>query len=325
MRADLRERMERALARRSELLADASTTACRLFHSDADGIAGLVVERFGDVLIAQLHEERLAVPPGEVQALLAWTRERLGFRAVYRKVFVRDRARVPDDVEALHNDARPWIGEPVEPELTVLENGVRFLIHPYDGFSVGLFLEHRDNRRRLRELAAGRRVLNAFCYTCGFSVAAALGGATAVDSVDVHKRYLEWGKNNFAANGLDVAPHRFFCSDVIEFYGRATRQGRRYDLIILDPPTFARQRRPERTFVLEEQLGELCSGAIRLLDPNGIVLLATNHRQIRPARLKEELVRSAPGRSCIILDQPPLPPDFRGDPDYTKTVLARFG
>ncbi len=323
MRADLRQKMA-ALARRAALLADASTTACRVFHAEADGIPGLVVEKLGDVLVAQLQEERLTLSPEDAQALLRWLRERLGCRAVYRKVFVRDRARVPEAVAALHGDARPWIGEPAEPEFAVLENGIRFLIHPYDGFSVGLFLEHRDNRRRVREWAAGRRVLNAFSYTCGFSVAAALGGAAAVDSVDVHKRYLEWGRRNFAANNLAEAAHRFFCSDVFDFYGRAKRQGRRYDLIVLDPPTFSRQRRPPRTFVLEEHLGSLCEGAISLLSPGGIVLLATNHRRIRLDRLEAELMRSAGGRSCVILERPPLPPDFPGDPDYAKTVIARI-
>lgn len=325
VRVDLQQKLEAAVKRRAALLSDPATTACRLFHSDGDGIAGLVIERFGDVLIAQLHEERLAASEADVLALLEWLCGRLGLRAVYRKVFVRDRAKASADVEALHVDPRPWIGEPVDPELTILENGIRFHIRPYDGFSVGLFLEHRDNRRRVCELAAGRRVLNTFSYTCGFSVAAARGGAVSVDSVDVHKRYLEWGKRNFEANGLDLTPHRFFCSDVMDFYRRAARQGRRYDLVILDPPTFARLRRPERTFVLDEQLGDLCRGAIELLDPGGIILLATNHRQIPPARMEEELFNAAGERVCTITDRPALPTDFCGDPDYAKTVFARIG
>jgi len=109
-------------------------------------------------------------------------------------------------------------------EYAVLENGIRFLVRPHDGHSTGLFLEHRDNRKRVRRLAAGRNMLNAFAYTCGFSVAAALGGAAGTVSVDVSKKYLEWGKCNFAANELNLADHRFICSDIFDYYRRARRR-----------------------------------------------------------------------------------------------------
>ena len=236
----------------------------------------------------------------------------------------------------------------------VTERDLRFIVRPYDGFSVGLFIEHRENRRRIRELAAGRRVLNAFAYTCGFSVAAARGGGASVDSIDLSKRYLEWGKQNFTLNGIDTANptpgkesqssvlssketcsgprhhqpglpgHRFFCCDIFDFYKRASRQDRRYDLIILDPPTLSRTRRPKRVFVLEGQLGPLLAGAIDRIEPGGLILLATNHRQISRPRLEEELTTAARAqdRACTITERPTLPPDFAGDPDYAKSVIA---
>jgi 23S rRNA (cytosine1962-C5)-methyltransferase len=239
-------------------------------------------------------------------------------------VFVRDRSRASSTIDKSHHQPTPWIGQPAAPDQVVTENGPRFIIRPYEGFSVGLFLEHRDNRGRIGELAAGRRVLNAFAYTCGFSVAAAVGGATSVDSVDLSKRYLEWGKRNFDANGIDASAHRFFCSDISDFWRRAARQGRRYDLIVLDPPTFARRRRPHSVFVLDEQLEALCSGAAKLLDPGGLVLLATNCRSISRGRLEEALTAAASDRSCAVLERPGLPIDFAGDPDYSKAVIARF-
>ncbi len=314
----------RALERRRGLAEDRATTAWRVLHGEEDGTPGLVIECFGDVLIAQLHEERLEWDESVCRALAERLKERLGARAVYRKYFLRDRAQAPDAVTAEHTRPEAWIGEAVEPELTVLENGMRFLIHPYEGFSVGLFLEHRDNRAWVRRSAVGRRVLNGFCYTCGFSVAAATGGAVGVDSVDVHKRYLEWGKRNFEANGLGLGAHRFFCSDVLDFYARATRQGRRYDLIVLDPPTFARLRRPSRTFVLQDELEVLCRGAVELLEPGGMILVATNDRRIGAARVEEVLTGAAPGRVSIV-QRPGLPADFPGDPRFSKTVIARLG
>lgn len=315
-------RVDEAIAARSPLHA---LDAWRVFNAAADGIDGLVIEKLGPVLIAQLHEGRLKLPESATRELVAHAHERLGTRAVYAKQFVRDRAGIDDAADERHRDATPWIGEPVEPELAVSENDIRLIVRPYDGFSVGLFLEHRDTRARIRELAAGRRVLNTFAYTCGYSVAAAVGGAVGVDSVDVSKRYLEWGKANLTANAIDLEPHRFFCSDVFDFYARARRQGRMYDLIILDPPTFARLRRPKRTFVLAEQLNRLVEGAVDRLAPKGIILLSTNHREISHDRLAEALARAAARRPCTILDRPPLPLDFRGDPDYAKIVLAEIG
>ena len=154
---------------------DPALNAYRLFHGTAEGIDGLAIDRFGDVLIVQLHEGRLRASPEEIQSAVRQLHVHLGTRAVYRKFFVRDRAQPSPQVKDEHYRPDPWIGQVVEADQIVTEYGLKFIVHPYDGFSVGLFLEHRDNRRRIRELAAGKRVLNAFSYTCGFSVAAAAG------------------------------------------------------------------------------------------------------------------------------------------------------
>jgi len=318
------DRIEAALKARESLIGDPAVTAYRVFNGRVDGIPGLVIERLSDVLVAQLHEGSLACTCDEARALAERVNQRLGTRAVYRKTFVRDRGRVSAELARAHADPRPWLGEPVEPEQVVVEYGLKFLVRPFDGFSVGLFLEHRENRRRIRELAAGRRVLNAFSYTGGFSVAAAAGGATAVTSVDVATRYLEWSKRNFAANGIDLTHQRFYRSDIFAYYKRARRQGHRYELIILDPPTFSRLPRSKHVFVLADQLEALVSGAVELLDPGGIVLLATNDRRIDRARLEEAVASAGAGRSSTILASPALPPDFAGDPDYSKTIIARF-
>ena len=323
-RGDPTECFERALAARQTLLIDPHSSVCRVLNGAADGIPGLVIEKLGDVLIAQLHEGQLRLSESETRNLCAHARRRLSARAVYRKDFTRDRSAAYRSLNQQHSDPTPWVGEPVEAEFPVLENGIRFLIRPYDGYSVGLFLEHRDNRRRLRELAAGLNVLNAFAYTCAFSVATALGGAAATTSVDVSRKYLEWGQRNFAANGLDLGPHRFICSDIHDYYRRARRQGRRFDLIILDPPTFGRARRPRRTFVLAEDLEKLVGGAMELLNSGGYLLLATNHRGISCRRL-EATVTSAPGsRPVELADRLRLPLDFAGDQGYAKGVLARL-
>ncbi len=319
---DLIARVRVACEKRRGLIERADLTAYRLLHGRADGVEGLVVERLGPVLIAQLHEEQLRLTEEQVRTAVAFFHERLGTRAVYRKFFVKDRSRAADQVEAEHRRPEPWIGETVEPEITIEEHGLRFIVRPYDGFSTGVFPEQRDNRRRIRELAPGRRVLNTFSYTCGFSVAAAAGGAV-VDSVDASRRYLEWGKANFTANDVELGEHRFFASDVLEFFRRAERQGRWYDLIILDPPTFARLRRPDRTFVLDERLESLCLAAVGRLKPGGAILLATNHRGLTWQRLETALKQAGRGRS-LRTEHLTLPCDFAGDPDYVKSFLASF-
>lgn len=314
--------IDTAETRRQSLLNDASTNAYRLFNGSGDGMDGLVIERFGDILIVQLHEQRLRCHQEDLRDAVESLHDRLGTQAVYKKFFLRDRGEVPKEIDALHRDPAPWIGQPAPPEHTVLENDLRFLIRPYHGFSVGLFLEHRRNRQRIRELAAGRRVLNTFCYTGSFSIAAVVGGAACVTSVDLSKPYLAWCRDNFALNNLETDGHWFFSSDIFEFFQRARRQNRRYDLIILDPPSFGRLRRPARVFTLTDQLDDLVRQAVEQLDPGGIVLLGVNHRQIGCARLEKALF--ATGRPCTILERPALPPDFAGDPDYAKSVIARF-
>jgi 23S rRNA (cytosine1962-C5)-methyltransferase len=321
---DLVSRILRARDKREPLLKSQDTTACRLFHGAADGLDGLVIERFNDVLVMQVTAGHSLPGEHQLTQALERLRQELSARAVYRKVFVADRSRVGPEIAAMHLSTEPWLGEPVEPEIIVQEHALRFIIRPYDGFSVGLFLEHRDNRRRVTEMAAGRRVLNLFSYTCSFSVAAAYGSAVSVASVDLSRRYLEWGKRNFQASGLLIQGHRFYCSDVLDFYSRARRQKHCYDMIILDPPTFARARRPHRTFVLDEQIREVLSGAIDMLEPGGILLLGTNARHISVERLEREVLAAAGPRGCTVLDRPALPLDFVGDPDYSKTVIAKL-
>lgn len=326
------------------LIESDSTTAYRVLNGKADGLDGVVIERFGPALIVQWHEGRADLPLERLQTIAQAAHEALGTTGVYLKRFVKDRAAAERDLDARHRDATPWIGQPTSPEITIDEHGLRFIIRPYDGFSVGLFLEHRDNRRLTRELAAGRRVLNLFAYTCGFSVAAAQGGAAHVASVDLARRYLEWGRDNFALNGFDTrapteaAPGgsrngpatRFYASDTFDFFARAARQRLTYDLIVLDPPTFSRTRRPARVFELDTDLDRLLAGAISLLAPGGHLFFATNYRQMSMKRMEAQLHAAAesrdgpgPPRRAHILKRPLLPIDFAGDAEYAKAVLAR--
>jgi len=322
---DLLRRADLALARRQALLADSGSDVARLVDSAGDGLPGLVVEKLGPVLIAQLYDGQLAWPLDTVRALCGHLADRVQARAVYRKHFPRDRSVPRPDLERLHRDPQPWIGVPVDAELLVVENGARFLVHPYDGYATGLYLDHRVQRALVRELSAGRRVLNAFAYTCGFAVAAALGGAAATSNVDVSKRHLEWGKRNLAANGKSLAEHRFYCCDIFRYYERAERRGERFDLVILDPPTFARLERPRRVFQLERDLLPLVGGAVRLLAPRGCLLVSANRGALTRRRLLAIIAAglNAVGRRRGAVHTLDAPSDFRGElPEAARGLLV---
>ena len=316
--------LHQALQTRSGLLVDSGTNCCRLFNDSADGIPGLVLEKFGDVLIVQCHEGRLSLAEATVRNLCASAMEKIQARTVYRKLFAQERSAALPQLEAIHQDPTPWLGTQIEEEFPVLENGIKFLIRPYDGYSTGLFLEHRENRQRVRGLANGKTVLNTFAYTCAYSVAAALGGAELVVSVDVSRKYLDWGRRNFQANALDPQPHQFIHSDIFDFLGRARRQGRRFDLVILDPPTFGRAKRPKRVFSFVADLDRLVGEAVEILNPGGYALVATNHRGTSRDRLEHAIAAVARERGVRSMVHLRLPPDFQGDPDFAKFVLCRL-
>lgn len=323
-RSTLAEIMRHALQARSALLSGPYAQACRILHGDSEGAPGLVIDRYGPCLIAQLHEGKLLASEDQVRAAITWLAAQLHIHTVYRKQFPRDRSFDRSALEAAHRDPQPWIGEPLPPEIAVPEGALRFLVHPYDGYSTGLFCEQRDNRARVRELSRGRRVLNLFAYTCSFSIAAAAGGAARTHSVDLSRRYLEWGKRNFAENAIAHDSHLFFASDVLDFFPRAVRQNRKYELIIVDPPTFARGREGKRTLSLPQDWPRLWAGVLQLLAQDGLVLACTNHRATRLRQIENAALSAAGKRKALVVDRPPLPSDFAGDADFAKSVWMQF-
>jgi 23S rRNA (cytosine1962-C5)-methyltransferase len=319
-----RHRLEVALEKRLALREKTPRGAIRLVHGSADELPGFVIEQFGDVLIAQLFEGQLSIAYETVAELAKQAQRACRASAVYRKWFIRDRTRTSVEIDQEHHNPQPWLGNPASEEYPITEAGCEYLIRPFDGFSVGLFLEQRENRQRVMQAARGKRVLNLFAYTCGFSVAAAKGGATETVSVDMAVRYLEWGKRNFAANNISLDGHWFMRSDVFEYQRRAGRQGREFDLAIIDPPSFSRARRGRGTFVLTDDLNRLVEQTRELLAPEAQILLSTNHRQIGWKQLTEALNQS-PGPEIKSLTQLQPPDDFLGDVQYSKTCWAKLG
>jgi 23S rRNA G2069 N7-methylase RlmK/C1962 C5-methylase RlmI len=186
--------------------------------------------------------------------------------------------------------------------LVVRENGLRFLVNLSDYVDTGLFLDHRDSRLFVREAAPGNRVLNLYCYTGGFTVNAAAGGASRTVSVDLSGPYLRWAEENMQLNGCDVGPHEFVRDDVMTYLEEAKKRNEGpFDLIIADPPTFSNSRKMEGTFDVQRDHPVLLQRCLDLLSPGGAVFFSTNfsdfrfeERRLKRARAEETSKQTVP-------------------------------
>jgi 23S rRNA (cytosine1962-C5)-methyltransferase len=308
-------------ALRAAIIDPAHTNACRLIHGAADGWPGLYIERLEDFLLAQ---SGASLAPAQQKCVENCAR-RYSARGVYHQIFQRQMRAAPQ-----------WLsGAKTPEELLVRENGLQFSLRLDEGFSVGLFLDQRDNRRRFLtryiapklEMPAAPEVLNAFAYTCGFSVAAAVAGAH-ITSLDLSKKYLDWGKRNFVLNQLDPARHEFIFGDAFDWFRRLAKKKRAFDIIILDPPTFSRSK--ERgVFQVEKDYGALLAAALPLLAPGGLILASSNAATLAPEKFLDAIDRSLAGgrRRLLARQYIPQPPDFpvhRDEPAHLKTVWLQI-
>lgn len=317
----LEEHLRAALAARLALLVAEDTNAFRLFVGRNEGIAGLVVDKLADTLLIETLEGHFRGDEVQLRTIANWYTRVLGVKNVLARQVPRRRE--GETAAEPERAVRVLKGAPEE-ELSVKENGVLYVSRPEAGWSTGLFLDQRDNRNRIARLAAGKDVLNLFAYTCGFSVAAAHAGAASTTSVDLSAGNLEWGKRNFAANGIGLDNHQFIRSDAFEYLKRARRQGLSFDVVVVDPPTFARSKKPRRTFEVRRHLAELAALAAELVRPGGHMLVSTNYRQMTTAGLVARVSEALAERPHRIVAQPKLPLDFAADPDYQKSVLVRL-
>ncbi len=316
--AELRRTLVDAFSRRWPLATGSS--AFRLFNDVGDGLPGASGDRFGDVVVLELSDDAALARRAELAALLV----ELGAASVYVKVRARGDARRAD--AATLAPSAPDAGRAAPAHFEVHEGTLRFLVRPGDGLSTGLFVDQRDNRQRVRELSGGARVLNLFSYTCSFTVAAAVGGAIATTSVDLSARALERGRDNLALNGVSGEAHRLLRADVVDWLARAGRRGERFDLVVLDPPSFG-TRGTKRTFSVARDYPAVAASAIALLAPGGRLLAVTNHRKTSRAALRRMLHAAARTAQREIAQIKDLPsgldcPDLPDGPAPSKSVLV---
>lgn len=293
------------------------TQAFRWVNGAGDGAPGIIVDVYGDFAVLDVSSDAAAERSAEIAALLIDA----GALGVYLKRRVRGDVRRADlDRQA---PEAPIAGRAAPPELEVGEGPWRFGVRLDHGLSTGLFLDQRDNRALVHALGGGGRVLNLFAYTCSFSVAAASAGAETT-SVDLSATALDQGRRNFERNGLAARGHRFVREDVTAWLPRAARRGERFDLIVLDPPSFATM--GKRTFRVASDYADVAAAALRLLSPGGRLLAVTNHRKTRPSDLRRVLhtAARAAGRELEQLKDLPSPldcPPDAGGPSPSKSAL----
>lgn len=267
----VQQSVERAWELRSPLR-EAGTTAFRWLFGEGDGLPGVTVDLYESFAVIVLYASAL-------ERLLPDVTAALRAIAPLSGVVLR---RGPGQLEAL------WGRSPPE-ELCVREYAMRLHADLHAGQKTGLFLDHRENRRFVAGLSAGKRVLNLFAYTGGFSVAAALGGAARVTSVDVAEPSLRRARDNFVLNGLDPGAHAFTVSDVFEFLSRGDEPA--YDLVICDPPSFAKSR--EQLPQAKKAYVKLNARGLSRTARGGLYAAASCTSQVSPEDFRETLAEAA--------------------------------
>ncbi len=286
-----------AKEKRSAYYQDDLTTAFRLFNQEGDGFGGLTVDLYGDYAVfswynSYVYQIRQTISEAFRQVFpeVLGTYEKIRFKGL--------------DYESAH-----VYGQEAPDFFTVLENGVLYQVFMNDGLMTGIFLDQHEVRGSLVDgLAMGKSLLNMFSYTAAFSVAAAMGGASQTTSVDLAKRSRELSQAHFQANGLSTDDHRFIVMDVFEYFKYAKRKGLTYDVIVLDPPSFARNKK--QTFSVAKDYHKLISQSLEILNPEGIIIASTNAANVSRQKFTEQIDKGFAGRSYQILNKYGLPADF---------------
>jgi len=286
------------------------TDCYRLLNGAGEGVPGLVVEKYGELLVFQIFEGKCELDIEQLKFLSEFYGKEIGIQSVYLKNFVTDRSSQTADFSYYLNHPL-WGGESPS-KIVCCEKGMKFEIHPYEGFSTGIFLDQRNNREFFRRNFTGQKVLNCFSYTCAFSVAAALG-ESHVTSIDLSKKYLDWGRINFELNGLKPQDHLFYATDVFDHFKKAKKLGKSYDLIILDPPSFSRNNQG-KVFSVKKDMENLIAESFELLNKSGVLFVSTNLASWTSQTLKQWVMKVV-GEKRIKIEWCPLPEqpqDFLG-------------
>jgi len=318
----VRDRVTAAIDMRRRHLDLEQDQAVRLIHGESDGLPALFVDRYGDYLVCQIYASAAArFLPTLYDALEA----ALSPRGIYEQRRTRSLAgdapgRAAADL--VRGDAAPI-------EVEVREGELRFAVDVTAPLSTGLFADLRLGRRAVARWARGRRVLNLFSYTGAISVYAAHAGAREVVAVDVAAKAHARARRNFALSGLDPESPEYVVGDVFKVLARYAERGRRFDLVVIDPPAFASGTRGGRPWSAVKDYGELVAASLDVIEPGGLLTAASSTHKMSASEFDLGLADGAARArtSLRILERVCLPPDFPVAPgfpegNYLKLAIA---
>ena len=298
-----------AINKRQSFYKDENTNAFRIFNGEGDGVGGLTIDYFdGYCLINWYSEGIYSYKEHIINAL-----DEFGnYKAIYEKKRFDTKGKYMDDDDFVK-------GERGEFPITVKENGMSYSVYLNDGAMVGVFLDQRDVRRAIRDkYAKGKNVLNTFSYTGAFSVAAALGGAAKTTSVDLAKRSKGKTIEQFSMNGIDYEAQDIIVMDVFDYFRYANRKQLKFDMVILDPPSFARSKK--RTFSTAKDYPALIKDTISITEKNGIIVASTNNATFGMKKFKGFIEKAFKevNTTYKILEEFSLPADFQVDRNFPQ-------
>ncbi|MFA1512277.1 class I SAM-dependent rRNA methyltransferase [Priestia sp. 40] len=312
-------KIQQAISSRHDFYASEDTTAFRVFNSEGDGIGGLIIDYYDGYYVMSWYSEGIyRFKEYVIEAL----KSAPNFKGLYQKkrFNVKGQYIEEDDFVA---------GDKGEFPLIVKENGIRFAVYLNDGAMVGVFLDQRDVRKTIRDkYAKGKTVLNMFSYTGAFSVAAALGGAAKTTSVDLANRSLAKTIEQFSVNGIDHEAQDIIVEDVFKYFKYAVKKNMTFDLVVLDPPSFAKSKK--HTFSAAKDYKDLLKEAIALTKPNGVIVASTNASNFDMKKFHSfiEKAFNEKGERYKMMEQFSLPADFKTikefkSGDYLKVVFIQ--
>jgi len=294
--------LTQAIQRRDTL--SRSTNAMRLVNGAGDGLDGLLIDRYHRHLHVQILLEHWH---NDMQGICRF----LSASLPVDYLIVKSRQGLEIKEEVL-------IG--TDPATTVEEHGIKFEVNLNDGLNCGLFLDMRRNRRMAGLFSKGKKVLNCFSYTCSFGVHARLGDAREVVNTDISRKILERGKNNYQLNDLSISSGEFIKASSIAYLQRAFKIGNSFDVIILDPPSFARHE--GHVFQIKRDLPKLIALAVAVLNPGGRLLVTTNYSEISYADLERILSKGLNGRRVGRIQRVGQDEDFVGSNSFKESYLV---
>jgi 23S rRNA (cytosine1962-C5)-methyltransferase len=313
------KKLKIAFEKRESFYQDPSTTAFRVFNGEGDGIGGMTIDFFDGYYLVNWYSEGIYHFKNDVVQALTKLAD---VRGIYEKKRFAVKGTYIDDDDFV-------AGEKATFPLIVKENGIHFAIYLNDGAMVGVFLDQRDVRKTIRDhYAEGKNVLNTFSYTGAFSVAAALGGAVKTTNVDLANRSRAKTIEQFSINGVDYESHDIIVEDVFHYFKYAVRKQLLFDMVILDPPSFARSKK--HTFSAEKDYQALLEQAIAITAKNGIIIASSNCSTFSMNKFKGfiEKAFAQTGGTYKILEEFSLPPDFKTikefkEGNYLKVVFIQ--